>query len=228
MKTTGMIAAAVLLSSAGVASAQSLFVRPESRRDPAPAPSLVNDDLRGASLYFVEPTKPPTYKTHDLITIIVDESSQQTSKQTLDTKKDYDLSATVQAFLDLQRGLEGDLVDGVGSTFEPINIKSKNKLKNEGTYDRSDRFQAKITAEIIDVKPNGTLVLEARKTRQTDEEIQTIVLSGTARQHDITSSNTVLSSQLADLTLVQMNEGQVKETASKGWIPRVLEAIFSF
>lgn len=71
-------------------------------------------------------------------------------------------------------------------------------------------------------------MLEARKRIQKDEEIQELVLAGNARREDVTDANTVLSSQLAELTLNSTNTGQVKDSATKGWIPRVLEAIFNF
>ena len=76
--------------------------------------------------------------------------------------------------------------------------------------------------------PGGVLVLEARRERATDDEAQTLVLSGQCRAEDVTSSNTVLSSQLADLILRTENTGQIKDSSTIGWIPRVLEAIFNF
>jgi len=94
--------------------------------------------------------------------------------------------------------------------------------------DRSDRFSDRITATVIDVKPNGVLVLEAKRTVKKDDEEQNLVLSGECRREDVTQNNTVLSTQLAELTLVSKNTGQVKDSATKGWIPRILEAIFNF
>ncbi len=105
----------------------------------------------------------------------------------------------------------------------------KQKFKGEGTAKRSDRFVARIQAVVIDVKPNGTLVLEARKTVASQNgEAKTIVLSGSCRQEDITDANTINSSLLADLRLIQTTEGEVSKSAEKGFIPRILEAIFNF
>lgn len=226
------LAAAITLTgltlTAASASAQSLFVRRDPHAPAAEQSTPASPTLRAASLIYVEPPKPPTYKLHDLVTNIIDESSNQTSKQTLDTKKDYELKNTIQAFVDLQRALEGDLAQGVTTPNTLVGLNSHNKLKGEGTYSRTDSFKAKVTAEIIDIKPNGVLVLEARKTRKTDDESQTMVLCGSCRQADVTSSNTVLSSQLADLNIRTDNEGDVKDAASKGFIPRIIEAIFNF
>jgi len=217
----------VLSVGAARAAAQSLFLREEPPAPEVQGRSHSFSALRGASMMYVDEPKPRTFQTHDIVTIIVDENSKQTSKQTLDTKKDYTLKDSLNQFPSMAAFLEFELRNGIGNPVE-VDITSNNKFKGEGTYDRSDRFTAKVSATIIDVKPNGVLVVEARKTRTTDEETQTMVLSGTCRQEDVTSSNTVLSSQIADLTLVQKNEGQVKDTANKGFIPRILEAIFNF
>lgn len=211
------------------ARAQSLFLRDEPRAADGPGRVGVPaaSALRATSLMYVDEPKPREFRAHDIVTIVVDETSKQTSKQTLDTKKDYNLQDSLNQFPSLAAFLQFELRNGIGNPVE-VDVNSHNKFKGEGTYDRSDRFTARISATILDVKPNGVLVLEARKTRTTDEETQTMVLSGTCRQEDITTSNTVLSSQIADMTLVQKNEGQVKDTANKGFIPRILEAIFNF
>jgi flagellar L-ring protein precursor FlgH len=117
---------------------------------------------------------------------------------------------------------------GQSSPVGEVSAADKQKFKGDGTYTRNDRVTAKITATVIDVKPNGLMVLEARKTITTNGETKTIVLSGTCRREDVTSANTVLSSQLANLAIVQNTDGDLKDSASKGWITRVLEAVFSF
>jgi flagellar L-ring protein precursor FlgH len=220
-----------LFLSLGLASpalAQSLFQQPvqvQLDADNQPDPAA---EVRVASLLFVEKPKPKVYKVHDQVTIIIDERSTANSSQTLDTKKDYDLNAALTKFPSLEAFLEGQIKNGDSQSRADVALTSKNKFKGEGQYDRTDRFSARITAEIIDIKPNGVLVLEARKRIQKDEEIQELVLAGNARQQDITDANTVLSSQLADLTLNSTNTGQVKDAANKGFIPRILEAIFNF
>ena len=122
----------------------------------------------------------------------------------------------------------GQLQTAAGSPLTALSTADQQKFKGDGTYTRNDRFTAKVTATVIDVKPNGTLVIEARRTITTNGETKTIVLSGSCRREDVTNANTVLSSQLANLTLIQNTEGDLKDNASKGWITRVLEAVFSF
>jgi flagellar L-ring protein precursor FlgH len=85
-----------------------------------------------------------------------------------------------------------------------------------------------ISAIVREVKPNGTMLVEARKTIARDNEISELVLSGLVREEDITQQNTILSSQMADLRIILENQGDLKKAAEKGLITRVLDTVFAF
>lgn len=232
MKTSATVL--FLALSAGQVLGQSLL-RP--RETPPPAmlvnadgsPALPpNEDLQAMSMLYIDPPKPRRFEVNQQVMILVDENSQATSKESLETNKDVQMDASLKKFPSLKDLIEGELRTGASSPVGEISAADKQKFKGDGTYTRNDRFTAKITATVIDVKPNGLMVLEARKTITTNGETKTIVLSGTCRREDVTSANTVLSSQLANLAIVQNTEGDLKDSASKGWITRVLEAVFSF
>ena len=94
--------------------------------------------------------------------------------------------------------------------------------------DRSDTLTARITAEILDVKPNGTIVLQARKHIKTDDEEQQFILSGICRAEDIGTDNTVLSTQMYDLSLQKNSKGDVRESTERGNLPKLLDFINPF
>ncbi len=183
----------------------------------------------GFSLFGVVAAQPRSYVKHDLVEIIINESSLQKFEQTADMKKNSSLTAELSRFPSLKDlAMDATLGEGIGAVKPGLGVKSDNKYKGEGKFNRKDQITAKITATIIDVKPNGNLVLEARETIQTDKEITTMVISGTCRGEDISRSNTVQSSQIANMNLRIEHEGDVKNSAEKGIIPRVFEAIFNF
>lgn len=189
----------------------------------------VAEQLRGYSLFSVTPAPPRRYGKHDLVEVIINESSVEKVEQTLDNKKNYDLKAELSRFPSFA-ALFNDLAlrEGIGTPRPGVGVTNSNTYKGEGKFNRKDQVSAKISATVIDVKPNGNLVLEARESLQTGKEIKTMVLSGICRSDDITKSNTLLSSQLANLTIRIEHEGQVEDTANKGLIPRILETIFNF
>ncbi|MBX3366492.1 MAG: flagellar basal body L-ring protein FlgH [Phycisphaeraceae bacterium] len=228
MHTTRLAATIFLAGTlATPALAQSLFVTQvnvpiDAKGEPDPGAHL-----RGASLMFIEPPKPREFAIHDLVTIIVEETTKSEASQTLETEKKYDMNGALTDFISLRHLLELQVQNDKQDPAQ-IGLNYKNKYKGDGDYERTDRFVARITATVIDVKPNGTVVLEARKRIDKDGEVQTIILSGTCRRDDVTAQNTVLSSQLAALTVTMSTEGQVTKAGKKGLIPRALEGLFNF
>lgn len=184
--------------------------------------------LQDVSLMVVIPPEPKKFQLHDKIDIIVNETSQQKSDQKLDTKKQYDLQAKLRQFPSLTALLLKNTLENGIETSPEVGIGSTSDYKSTGGYQRQDKFTARIAATVIDVKPNGLLVVEARKTVQSDKERTEMVLAGICDPKDITKSNTVQSSQLADMSLRVINSGQIKDATEKGVIPTVLEKLFNF
>ncbi|PCI08904.1 hypothetical protein COB72_07410 [bacterium] len=209
------------------AHAQSLFLaQEETNASPdADQPEIV---LEEASLYFITAPEDRVIQKHDIITIIIDESSSQKSSQTLETEKESKSDATVSAMLDVMELLQLRIRETSSPTTDLIKFNAKREFSGEGEYERTDKFTARIAARVLEVKPNGTLVLEAVKRIAKDSEISVLTLSGFARDEDVTAQNTILSSQLADLNISVVNEGDLKKAAEKGLITRVLDSIFSF
>ena len=187
-----------------------------------------SQSLSGYSMLVITPPPPKQLRLHDLVTIIVNETSRATRTQSLDTKKDYKANVRLSQFPSLADLIEARLEAGDSNTTDLLNILGKFQTKNKGEYERTDRMTTRIQAEVIDIKPNGVLVLEARTRIQTDEEIQLFVLSGNCRTEDVTDQNTILSGQMHNLNIITKNEGEVRKSARKGFIPRALETLFAF
>ncbi|MEO1009329.1 MAG: flagellar basal body L-ring protein FlgH [Planctomycetota bacterium] len=198
------------------------------RPNPAPASGDPAEPLYGISLFAVRPPEPRTYQRHDLITIIINESSRQESEQTLETEKEVDGNATLGGLLDIEDLLELRLAAGNISDLELLRYVAEREFEGEGEYERTDRITDRLTAKVLDVKPNGVLVLEARRFTRSDEEAKTVVLSGMCRTEDITDQNTIQSNQLAELRLEVMHEGAVRRAAKKGPLTRFVEWILPF
>ena len=174
------------------------------------------------SFFNVPVPKPRTLAKHDLVTIIVRESSENSSEGSTDTKKDASLDAKLEQFpkLDLANFAFGN---AIGTVTPELKLSGNRDFKGEATVDRKDTLTARVQAEVVDVKPNGTLVLQARKRIVTDEEEQLFMLTGVCRVQDILPDNTVQSTQLFDLELRKNHTGAVKDATKRGWVPRFFD-----
>ena len=81
---------------------------------------------------------------------------------------------------------------------------------------------------VVDVLPNGNLVIEGKRDTSFGGEHQTIVLRGVVRSYDVTSSNTVLSYNVADATIQIIGRGTVTDTTNKGWFGRIWDKVSPF
>jgi flagellar L-ring protein precursor FlgH len=186
--------------------------------------------LRAVSMFAVAPPQPRRFELHDLVQIIVRETSQAKSTADLDTKKEFDLDGKIGRWpaFDLQDLLQLQIEAGRTTNLPELQLEFDKEFKGEGDYQRKDDLTARITAEVIEVLPNGNLVLEARTHIKTDDEEQTMKVTGICRPEDITAANTVLSNQIHDLMIDKVHHGELRKTSKKGIISKVLETIFAF
>ena len=159
--------------------------------------------------------------------VIVREQSEISSKGTNNVTRDSELDAKVSNFVKLD--LSKLTLKGLQPAIAPeINLSGKRSFQGQGEVDRSDSFTARITAEVVDVKPNGTVVLQARKRIKTDEEEQEFVLTGTCRVEDIGADDTITSTQLYDLELQKNHKGDVRQATKRGTLGKLLDVINPF
>lgn len=174
----------------------------------------------------VEQAAPKTFEVGDLITIIVRERRDFEVEADLETKKRLSVKSEIDAFIKLTGG-------GLGATpfkrgTPNIDYKLTNRLKSEGDTAREDSMTMRLTGTIIDVKPNGLLVLEARARIQHDEEISAITFTGTCRKEDVTADNTILSTQVADKSILVDNKGAMRAASSRGWLVKLVDLLTPF
>jgi len=170
---------------------------------------------------------PIAFKKHDLITILIEEETEATNEATMDSETQYNLKLQeLNLLLTLltDRNLGPD--DAVGTEGEYSAGKS---LERDASAEREQEFRARITGEVVEVLPNGNLILEARKKITIDEEMQEITLSGTVRPEHIKPDYTVLSRYLANVDMSLQGEGPVtRGGARRGWLARIIDIIWPF
>ncbi|MCH8823681.1 MAG: flagellar basal body L-ring protein FlgH [Planctomycetes bacterium] len=186
--------------------------------------------LQKFSMFAIVEAQQASFHVHDLIQIIVSESSKGKLSHKLDSDKEYDITADVSAWpaLSLRDLLNLQVAAGRTTGLPRLDIGFSSEFSGQGKYDRKDDFTARLTAEVIEVLPNGNLVLEARSYIKLDEEESTITVTGICRPNDISANNTILSHSLHDLKIEKMNKGELKNANQKGILSKVLDAVFAF
>ena len=85
-----------------------------------------------------------------------------------------------------------------------------------------------MAVRVVDVLPNGNLVIEGTRESSFSGEQQTIILRGTIRQDDIAANNTVYSYNVADATIKFVTKGTITDSQRKGWFHRLWDKFSPF
>jgi flagellar L-ring protein FlgH len=190
-------------------------------------PSAGDPRVAGMGFFGVSPPPRRVIQPHDLITIVIKEQSEFKSEGTSKLDKKASLEAAINEFITLNLN-NAQLEPLVGATKPKIDVEGSMKFDGKGSAERKDSLSVRLQAEVIDVKPNGNLVLAARRRIKTEDEERVFLVSGVVRVQDVTTDNTVLSTQMFDFDLTQETKGTVRNATRRGWLPRLLDAINPF
>ena len=221
--------AAIVLAVCSAASAQSSSIGRRQPTDPPAAPLREAVTVKGNpllerhSLIAVKETEPRKFKVNDLITIIVRERTIYEAEGEANTKRQADFKSELDAFINFTGGGIGAAAFRRGKP--NINYKASLDQKNDADMEREDKLTTRLTAKIIDVKPNGNLVFEARKQVEHDDECHIMTLTGACRSVDVTPDNSLLSTQVADLRIKIDTKGSIRNTTRSGWFSKIYDRI---
>ena len=161
----------------------------------------------------------------DLITILVQENNTASKDNSTSTAKKSSIDASIAKFLYSPAG--SSLLTKNGQ-FPALNLTSSQDFDGGGKISNSEKITAKITVRVMDVLPNGNLVLEGRRSTSFAGETQEAVLRGVVRVEDIAPNNTLYSYNIADATIKYVSTGNITDNQRKGWFTRVWEKVTPF
>jgi flagellar L-ring protein precursor FlgH len=149
----------------------------------------------------------------DIVTIVVTESSASSQTASTDFTKQLTHGNAVGT------GLGLGLIPG-------LSFSSSQTGAANGTASQSSNFLTTISAKVTKILPNGDLQLEGTRKFDTNSEKQEITISGTVRQQDIASNNTVQSTSLANAEIKTNGKGAIGDRQREGLISKFVKFLF--
>lgn len=146
----------------------------------------------------------------DSLTVVIYETSTATNETQSSNKKAGRIGGQITAGTSLN---EAAAVTGTGS------------LDSSGQTGRTGRMVAQISVVVDAVLPNGDLHVAGEQTLNVNGEQTHIKLRGRVRRADITATNTVLSSRLADVLIDYDGSGFVSKGGKRGVVGRLFHML---
>lgn len=181
--------------------------------------------IRDYSWHYIAAPQPREIRVQDLVTILVKEISEASVDSRFDRQRRSTLLAELKEFIRLDDA--GRLV-GAAANEPTIDANLSKRLNSNGQVNEKEEVTYRIAATVVDVLPNGNLVLEAKKTIQSNKEIWTHSLTGIIRSQDINRDNTALSENIANLQISKSQSGKVYDSTKRPWGSRLYDLLFPF
>lgn len=161
----------------------------------------------------------------DIITILVQESNSASKENSTKTSK----SSSVDAGLDTV--FYSPAVSKLftkGGEMPAMKFGGSQSFDGGGKINNSERITARIAVRVVDVQPNGNLIIEGRRETFVSGEKQEAILRGIVRGEDIAANNTVLSYNISEASIKFTSKGTISDNQRKGWLHRTWEKVTPF
>jgi flagellar L-ring protein precursor FlgH len=167
----------------------------------------------------------------DLITIDVSESSSLNASQNSVRSRESQVENAVKQFL-FANSKMGTHNGGLPGT----EIESKSSNKGGGSIANTQNLKGRVSVVVIDVLPNGVLVLEGARMVTFSGESYYAVLKGMVRQEDIGAGfreglrykNIVSSQYIADAQIEFVSRGSLNDAQKETWYQKIASVINPF
>lgn len=159
----------------------------------------------------------------DVITVVLRESTSASKSAKTSADKDQNTEIASPTFFGATPtfNLPGiiPLDSNRDNTLEQ-NLSATRSFEGEADSSQSNSLAGEITVTISDVLPNGNLVVRGEKWLTLNQGEEFIQISGIVRPQDITTRNTILSTQIADARIAYSGKGALAESNQMGWLAR--------
>jgi flagellar L-ring protein precursor FlgH len=161
-------------------------------------------------------------RTGDILTVVISESVATQSSQSTKSNKASNIDAGISQFI-YPPALSG--LGTHGGVLPSTKLAAKNDFAGGGEINNTQSLSGRAAVLVTDVLPNGNLVIEGVRVITFSGETQYVVLHGLVRADDVTSANTVTSTNVADVRLEFISDGSLTDAQKRGWLTKIYDKL---
>jgi len=171
-----------------------------------PTPASANSLWRaGARAFFIDQR---AGKVGDILTVQIDIDDSAKTTNSTSSSRTSAMKSGVPHFLGLETSL-GKILPGA---FDPANAIETNATSSNdgaGAVNRAEKISLTVAAVVTSVLPNGNLVIQGTQEVRTNTEMRQLTVSGIVRPEDISSSNVIKHTQIAEARINYGGRGDI-------------------
>ena len=178
----------------------------ESAREPLPQPATPNSLWRvGARTFFNDQR---AGRVGDILTVLVTVNDSAKTQNTTNTGLTSSNAMGVPNFFGLESTI-GKILPGAFDPSKMITTNTADTSQGTGGVNRAEQINVTIAAVVTQVLPNGNMVIQGSQEIKTNNDVRQLTVAGIVRPEDISSSNTIASSQIAEARINYGGRGDI-------------------
>ena len=194
-------------------------------RDPGPQPASANSLWRsGARAFFIDQR---ASRVGDILTVQIDISDSAKTSNTSNSSRTTTNKAGVPHFFGLETVL-GHILPGAFDPAQMVETSGATANAGAGAVDRSEKISLTVAATVMAVLPNGNLVIQGIQEVKTNNEVRQLTVAGIVRPEDISSSNTIKHTQIAEARIAYGGRGDITAVQRTPWGTGIMQRIQPF
>lgn len=115
-----------------------------------------------------------------------------------------------------------------GTPVKVFGADSNSSSEGKGSVDRKEELNTNVAGVVMQVLPNGNLVIEGKQEIRVNFEIRELLVAGVVRPEDIESDNTIDSSKIAEARIAYGGRGQITDVQQPRYGQQVLDVLLPF
>lgn len=155
----------------------------------------------------------------DTLTVIITEKTSASMKGNTKTERESSISASV----DPMSGVLGKSLQNMS-----LGARGTNDFEGKGEAAANNVFTGTMTATVIEVLPNGNLLVSGEKQLGIGNQTEYVRVSGVVNPAFVSIANAVDSAKIADARIEYKSAGTVNETQIMGWLARFFLSVLPF
>lgn len=173
---------------------------------PAPPPASANSLWRTGSRAFFRDQR--ASKVGDILTVLIDIKDNASVSNQTDTSRESSVDGGVSSLFGLEKYVP-KILPGAPDPAHLVTTGSTSSLQGSGSVNRSEAVSLTIAAVVSGVLPNGNLMIQGRQEVRVNQELRELTVAGVVRPEDISASNTIRHTQIAEARVSYGGRGAI-------------------
>ena len=219
---TRLICTLLLMGIAAGCSQTRIVVQPDPQYAPVDLNAIEYKPLDNGSIFqsgrsvrLFEDNK--AYRVGDVLSVTLMESTNASKSAETNTDKDDEIDISASAIFGSTPTINGNLA-------LTNQIDSERAFSGSGDSAQSNSLRGEIAVTVVDVLPNGNLLVRGEKIIGLNQGSEFIRISGIVRPQDVSTDNIVISGKVANARIFYGGGGVIAESNTRGWLSRFFDS----